>query len=434
MASSPSAVVLQAALDGDLHLLCEMAKKLDLRGFKDMNGRNALHLAASYGHLEICKFLVEESGLDVNSGSHRGETPILLAACDGDINVLIYLLDHGGDPAIPNAGGFTPLHYAAEYGVHVDPLNYRGAPLHLAASKDRVQAMKVLLEHGADPNRVVNHIFSPLMMACCGHSLKCVKLLVEAGADVNGNSTNGPTPLTEAVDDSLTDVVKFLVGAGADPNIPDEEGRIPIMVAAARGQRELVEILFPRTKPIPCLPDWNVDGIIRTMRTTRIEPQSAIPVEEQVSDAKSKGKEAFAKGDYLTAIYFYTLAMDKSPLDATLFANRSLCWLRQREGDRALLDAQQCRMLRPGWSKAWYREGAALSFMKDYKGAVDAFGEALKLDPMSDEVKNVLRSYFHLGSARLVRQLKFEAKLTGQINVIKQSILIVSWTTATASQ
>jgi ankyrin repeat protein len=32
----------------------------------------------------------------------------------------------------------------------VDPLNYRGAPLHLAASKDRVQAMKVLLEHGAD--------------------------------------------------------------------------------------------------------------------------------------------------------------------------------------------------------------------------------------------------------------------------------------------
>lgn len=33
----------------------------------------------------------------------------------------------------------------------------------------------------------------------------------------------------------------------------------------------------------------------------------------------------------------------------------------------------------------------AFVYLKDYKGAVDAFGEALKLDPMSDEVKNALR-------------------------------------------
>lgn len=61
-----------------------MAKKLDLRGFKDMNGRNALHLAASYGHLEICKFLVEESGLDVNSGSHRGACTSMISRALGE--------------------------------------------------------------------------------------------------------------------------------------------------------------------------------------------------------------------------------------------------------------------------------------------------------------------------------------------------------------
>ncbi|EEC69618.1 hypothetical protein EE612_060753 [Oryza sativa] len=405
MASSPSAVVLQAALDGDLHLLCEMAKKLDLRGFKDMNGRNALHLAASYGHLEICKFLVEESGLDVNSGSHRGETPILLAACDGDINVLIYLLDHGGDPAIPNAGGFTPLHYAAEYGhvdvvrlllskgVHVDPLNYSGAPLHLATANDHDQVAKVLLEHGADPNRVVNHVLSPLVVACCSHSLKCMKLLIKAGADVNDRSSTGPrtTPLVLAVDDGSADIVKILLEAGADPNIRNEDGRIPIMMAAARGQRELVEILFPRTKPIPCLPDWSVDGIIRTMRFTRTEPEDAVPVEILVSDSKLNAKEAFAEGEYITAIYFYTKALEKAPLDATLFANRSLCWLRLREGDVALLDARRCKALRPGWSKAWYREGAALSLLKNYREAAAAFTEALKLDPENYEIKIALR-------------------------------------------
>jgi hypothetical protein len=32
-------------------------------------------------------------------------------------------------------------------------------------------------------------------------------------------------------------------------------------------------------------------------------------VEEQIADAKSQGKEAFAKGEYLAAIYFYRQVM-----------------------------------------------------------------------------------------------------------------------------
>jgi ankyrin repeat protein len=35
-------------------------------------------------------------------------------------------------------------------GVPVDPVDYRGAPLHMAASKDHVEVVKVLLEHAAD--------------------------------------------------------------------------------------------------------------------------------------------------------------------------------------------------------------------------------------------------------------------------------------------
>ena len=35
-------------------------------------------------------------------------------------------------------------------GVHVDPMDHRGMPLHLAVAKDHVEVVKVLLEHGAD--------------------------------------------------------------------------------------------------------------------------------------------------------------------------------------------------------------------------------------------------------------------------------------------
>ncbi|KAL6847062.1 hypothetical protein ACP4OV_022915 [Aristida adscensionis] len=199
-------------------------------------------------------------------------------------------------------------------------------------------------------------------------------------------------------------VLRFLLDRAGDPAKADargftplhnaaeyEDGELPIMLVAAPEQRELVEILFPLTKPVPIVPDWTVDGIIRTMKYLHFGPQVAVSVEEQIADNKSKGKEVFAKGDYLAAIHLYTLAMGLYSYDVTLFANRSLCWLHLKEGELALADAQHCKTLRPGWSKAWYCEGMALSFLEDYEGAVDAFKEALKLDPTSVEIKKVLR-------------------------------------------
>jgi ankyrin repeat protein len=48
-----------------------------------------------------------------------------------------------------------PGHYEAvrlllSKGVPVDPVDHRGTPLHLAASNDHVEVVKVLLEHSAD--------------------------------------------------------------------------------------------------------------------------------------------------------------------------------------------------------------------------------------------------------------------------------------------
>ncbi|KAF8733377.1 hypothetical protein HU200_014984 [Digitaria exilis] len=319
MAPNPSAVAIKAAFEGNLRLLKKLASEMDLREAKDAKDQNALHLAAEKGHLEVCRFLVEGSGLDVNSTSADGQTPIFLAANEGEVSVLRYLLDHGGDPAIPDALGFTPLHMAAE-----------------RARTGHDHSLKLLLEHGADPNRVCLGVYSPLLMACEACSLECVKLLVEAGADLNFIKPYGSSPLIDATKAGSTEIVKFLLDAGADPNICDN--------GAGSGP-----------------------------------------------DLKIRGSEAFAKGDYAGAIYFYGLALLIRPFDATLLANRSLCWLRVADGKNALSDAQQCRVIRALWSKAWYREGSALRLLKNYKGAVDAFVEALKLDPTSDEIKAALR-------------------------------------------
>uniref|UniRef100_A0ACD5XGV2 Uncharacterized protein n=1 Tax=Avena sativa TaxID=4498 RepID=A0ACD5XGV2_AVESA len=404
MASCPYDIAFKAAFDGNISLLKKMASRVDLRGAKDADGNTALHLAAIKGCLESCRFLVEESGVDVNSVSKTGRTPMLYAAQEGNVQIIRYLLDHGGDPAMPDERGSTPLHDVAmqghseavrlllSKGAPVDPVDHRGAPLHLAASNDHVEVVKVLLEHAADLNKVVLHIASPLVMAFSGQALKCIKLLIEDGADVNAPGYPALTPLEIAVHEGLTDIVKLLLEAGANPNIPNHQGAIPIEQAAVHCRRELVEVLFPRTKPIPSLPDWSIDGIIRTVNFRRNNPlQAAVSVEERSAYFKSRGKEAFAKEDYVTAVSFYDVAVEINPLDASIFANMSLCWLRMRHRDNALKDARKCRMMRPRWSKAWYREGAALSFLKNYDGAADVFREALQLEPKSEEIREALR-------------------------------------------
>ncbi|TVU49275.1 hypothetical protein EJB05_00579 [Eragrostis curvula] len=302
MAPTASEVLLGAATDGNIRLLKKMARKVNLREATGFKGRNALHRAAA-----------------------AGETPMLLAVeyeeGNGNVHVLRYLLDRGAVPARPDARGYTPLHNAAEFGhceaaklllskgVPLDPINHRGTPLHLAAANGHDQVVKILLEHGAD-----------------------------AGADVNAKCPTGQPVLMSAIDEGLTDIAIFLLETGADPNIDDGDGRFPIMAAADHEQRELVEILFPMTKQIQSLPDWSVDGIIRTMKYKPSEHQE----EECATYWKMRGNKQFLKGDYVAAVHMYSMAITKDPLDATLFANRSLCWLRKREGELARIDAQHC--------------------------------------------------------------------------------------------
>lgn len=57
-------------------------------------------------------------------------------------------------------------------------------------------------------------------------------------------------------------------------------------------------------------------------------------------------------------------AIDLDPTNATLLSNRSLCWVRLGQPEHALTDAKACRALRPDWSKACYREGAALRLLQ----------------------------------------------------------------------
>nr|CAB3493697.1 unnamed protein product [Digitaria exilis] len=59
-----------------------------------------------------------------------------------------------------------------------------------------------------------------------------------------------------------------------------------------------------------------------------------------------------------------TLALELDNFDATLYSNRSLCYLNIGEAQKGLLDAESCINIPPKWVKGYYRKGAALMSLK----------------------------------------------------------------------
>ncbi|KAK8475473.1 hypothetical protein V6N12_076289, partial [Hibiscus sabdariffa] len=161
---------LNAACTGNLDLLKKIATQLDdgkglektVADIKDANKRGAIHFAAREGKTEVCKFLLEELKLDVDTRDEDGETPLLHAARQGHTLTAKYLLEHGADPTIPSDLGATALHHSAgigniellkhmlAMGVEVDSQSDAGTPLVWAAGHDQHDAVKVLLEHNAN--------------------------------------------------------------------------------------------------------------------------------------------------------------------------------------------------------------------------------------------------------------------------------------------
>jgi ankyrin repeat protein len=94
-----------------LKMLVEQGANPNISRITD--GATALHMAAQNGNIDICRYLVEECGLDVNAiSSHEIQsqtTPLFDAAGDGQLDVCKYLIGKG---ALVDAG-YQPLTSAA---------------------------------------------------------------------------------------------------------------------------------------------------------------------------------------------------------------------------------------------------------------------------------------------------------------------------------
>ncbi len=249
----------------------EAQRLLDIRAdpnFKTASGDCALYWAARHGDTVMVRMLLE-NGAAPNTKSDGGVTPLWFATARGNIETVRYLLTHGAE--ISNEGpslvckalreGYHEiLSMLLEAGADPDHRDVSGysAPL-LAAKTDDSTALRILLEHGADPGVLApegqciwdfagqktrklligcpaegNPLFlqKALLTHCRRDDPQTVKMLLDKGVspeyrvDRISSAEYGYTALRYAVERNDTALARLLLDNGAKLSPGVLEGRI----------------------------------------------------------------------------------------------------------------------------------------------------------------------------------------------------------------
>jgi uncharacterized protein len=206
-----------AVVDGDVETVRRLVREdPSLASARDGSGLPVVLLALFNRQREVADALLEA----------EPELGILEASAAGRAERVRELLE--GDPdarAERTPEGFTPLGLAA----------FMGGP----------DVVRLLLEHGADPDDDADNQFGvrPVNAAAAAHDRETMRLLLEAGADANAQQQGGFTPLHEAAHTDDVEMAKLLLSHGADPGIAADDDRDAARMAADDGSAGVAALL-----------------------------------------------------------------------------------------------------------------------------------------------------------------------------------------------
>lgn len=100
--------IMLASYLGQLSMVRQL---LALQAEINQPGWTALHYAATSGHLDIIKLLLEHHAY-IDAESPNKTTPLMMASRSGKLDVLRLLIDEGADVTLKNALGLTAIDFA----------------------------------------------------------------------------------------------------------------------------------------------------------------------------------------------------------------------------------------------------------------------------------------------------------------------------------
>ena len=180
---------------GDLDFVKDcIAKGMDINARAPISGATPLDASIYGGHRPIFDYLISK-GADVNAVGYGDYTVLMAAANQGTPEMLKILLEHGADPNLPSPKtGETPLHAAAAKN---------------AGQSSTLECVRLLLEAGANPNAKA-------------------KFGIPTETYYRDIKVVGETPLHLAAAYGSKELIQLLLNYKADPSIKDDRDESPL--------------------------------------------------------------------------------------------------------------------------------------------------------------------------------------------------------------
>lgn len=115
--------------------------------------------------------------------------------------------------------------------------------LHLAAEKNNVQTMQVLLELGCEINVTDMYGRTAFHLAAEKNHVETLALLLKAGSNIDFGDKFDRTALHMAASSGAINAAKYLLQNGANLKAKDSKDRTPLHMAARDGQLEMIKYL-----------------------------------------------------------------------------------------------------------------------------------------------------------------------------------------------
>ncbi|XP_059516582.1 kinase D-interacting substrate of 220 kDa isoform X6 [Myotis daubentonii] len=254
-----------------LKALLEKCKDVDER---NECGQTPLMIAAEQGSLEIVKELIK-NGANCNLEDLDNWTALISASKEGHLHVVEELLKCGGNLEHRDMGGWTALMWACYKGrtdvvelllshganPNVTGLQYSVYPIIWAAGRGHADIVQLLLQNGAKVNCSDKYGTTPLVWAARKGHLDCVRHLLAMGADVDQEGANSMTALIVAVKGGYTQSVKEILKRNPNVNLTDKDGNTALMIASKEGHTEIVQDLLDAGTYVN-IPDRSGDTVL----------------------------------------------------------------------------------------------------------------------------------------------------------------------------
>lgn len=210
-----------------------------------------------------------DAGLDPDFEGHLIGTGLMIGAWEGNIPLMELFYLRGADLQRTNRFGETALM--------------------LAAWKNRKEALRWLLDHGARPNRGEGdaRAWTALHYATFAGHAELVDSLLASGADINARSTNGSTVIMMAAREGHAALAKHLLEAGANPALKNDFDEDAVAWAMRQGNYDIAKSFTsaenfaelarqaaekPQPPPVRSLPAPDaIDELLRKARLAEME-------------------------------------------------------------------------------------------------------------------------------------------------------------------